>query len=73
MKALKQFVKHEGLVFHSKQNGPLAETTILTQALHSPLKHSTCPKRECMRSVFRKPETVWYQMSERTRKSHIFC
>jgi integrase len=44
MKALKQFVKHEGLVFHSKQNGPLAETTILTQALHPAVKALNMPK-----------------------------
>jgi integrase len=44
MKALKHFVKHDGLVFHSKQNGPLAETTILTQGLHPALKALGLPK-----------------------------
>src|SRR6266436_4666920 len=44
MKALKQFVKHDGLVFHSKNNGPLAETTILTQALHPAVKALGLPK-----------------------------
>jgi integrase len=44
MKALKQFAKHDGLVFHSKQNGPLAETTILTQALQPAVKALNLPK-----------------------------
>jgi integrase len=44
MKALKQFVKHDGLVFHSRSHGPLAETTILTQALHPAVKALGLPK-----------------------------
>jgi integrase len=44
MKALKQFVKHDGLVFHSSNHGPLAETTILTQALHPAVKALSLPK-----------------------------
>jgi len=39
MQALKQFLAgHEGLVFHSKHRGPLAETTILSQGLYPALK-----------------------------------
>ena len=44
MKALRQFVKHDGLVFHSRNHGPLAETTILTQALHPAVKALGLPK-----------------------------
>jgi integrase len=44
MKALKQFAKHDGLVFHSRNHGPLAETTILTQALHPAVKALGLPK-----------------------------
>jgi integrase len=44
MKALKQFVKHDGLVFHSKNNGPLAETTILTQAMYPAVSALSLPK-----------------------------
>src|SRR5262249_1315885 len=38
MRSLKQFVKHEGLVFRSKRGGPLVENTILVQGLHPALK-----------------------------------
>ena len=38
MKMLRRFAKHDGLVFHSKNNGTLAETTILTQGLHPAVK-----------------------------------
>jgi integrase len=38
IKALIQFAKKHGLVFRSKQDRPLAETTILTQGLHPALK-----------------------------------
>jgi len=38
MKTLRHFAKHDGLVFHSKNNGPLAETTILTQGLRPAVK-----------------------------------
>jgi integrase len=44
MKALKQFAKHDGLVFHSRNHGPLAETTILTQALHPAARVLGLPK-----------------------------
>jgi hypothetical protein len=44
MKALRHFVKHDGLVFHSKNNGTLAETTILTQGLHPAVKALRLPK-----------------------------
>jgi integrase len=44
IRALKGFLKHDGLVFHSKQNGPLAETTILTQGLHPAIKALGLPK-----------------------------
>jgi integrase len=44
MNSLKQFVKHDGLVFHSRNHGPLAETTILTQALHPAAKALGLPK-----------------------------
>jgi integrase len=44
MKALRHFVKHDGLVFHSKNNGRLAETTILTEGLHAAVKALGLPK-----------------------------
>jgi integrase len=44
IKALIQFAKKHGLVFRSRQNGPLAETTILTQGLHPALKALGLPK-----------------------------
>jgi integrase len=44
MKALRHFAKHDGLVFHSKNNGTLAETTILTQGLHPAAKAVGLPK-----------------------------
>ena len=44
LKRLRQFVKKDGLVFHSKNNGPLAETTILTQGLHPAVKKLELPK-----------------------------
>ena len=44
MKALRHFAKHDGLVFHSKNNGTLAETTILTQGLHPAVKAVGLPK-----------------------------
>jgi hypothetical protein len=44
MKALRHFAKHDGLVFHSKNNGTLAETTILTQGLHPAVKALGLPK-----------------------------
>jgi integrase len=44
MKALRHFAKHGGLVFHSKNNGTLAETTILTQGLHPAVKALGLPK-----------------------------
>ena len=44
MHALRKFLKHEGLVFRSKNNGPLAETTILTQGLHPAVKALNLPK-----------------------------
>jgi integrase len=44
MKALRHFAKHDGLVFHSKNNGTLAETTILTQGLHPAVKALSLPK-----------------------------
>lgn len=44
MKALRHFVKHDSLVFHSKNNGTLAETTILTQGLHPAVKALGLPK-----------------------------
>jgi integrase len=42
MRALKGFLN--GLVFRSKQGGPLAETTILTQGLHPAVKALRLPK-----------------------------
>jgi len=42
--ALRQFVKHEGLVFRSKHGAPLAETTILIQGLYPALKSLGLPK-----------------------------
>jgi integrase len=44
MKALRHFAKYDGLVFHSKNNGTLAETTILTQGLHPAVKALGLPK-----------------------------
>jgi integrase len=44
MKALRHFAKHDGLVFHSKNNGTLAETTILTQGVHPAVKGLGLPK-----------------------------
>jgi integrase len=44
MKALRHFAEHDGLVFHSKNNGTLAETTILTQGLHPTVKAIGLPK-----------------------------
>jgi integrase len=44
MNALRHFAKHSGLVFHSKNNGTLAETTILTQGLHPAVKALGLPK-----------------------------
>jgi len=44
MKALRYFAKHDGLVFHSKNNGTLAATTILTQGLHPAVKAVGLPK-----------------------------
>ena len=44
MKMLRHFAKHDGLVFHSKNNGTLAETTILTQGLHPVVKALGLPK-----------------------------
>jgi len=44
MRALRKFLKHEGLVFRSKNNGPLAETTILTQGLHPAVEALDLPK-----------------------------
>ena len=44
MKALRRFAKNDGLVFHSKNNGTLAETTILTQGLHPAVKALGLPK-----------------------------
>jgi len=44
MMALRHFAKHDGLVFHSKNNGTLAETTILTQGLHPAVKAFGLPK-----------------------------
>jgi len=44
LRALKRFLKHDGLVFCSKHNGPLAETTILTQGLHPAVKALNLPK-----------------------------
>jgi integrase len=44
MKALRHFAKVDGLVFHSKNNGTLAETTILTQGLHPAVKALGLPK-----------------------------
>ena len=44
MMALRHFANHDGLVFHSKNNGTLAETTILTQGLHAALKELGLPK-----------------------------
>jgi hypothetical protein len=38
MSALQKFLKHEGLVFQSKQGASLAETTILSQGLYPVLK-----------------------------------
>jgi integrase len=38
MKALRKYLTHRGLVFRSKNNEPLAETTILTQGLHPATK-----------------------------------
>jgi integrase len=42
--ALRQFVKHDGLLFRSKHGAPLAETTILTQGLYPALKSLGFPK-----------------------------
>lgn len=44
MKALRHFAKHDGPVFHSKNNGTLAETTILTQGLHPVVTALGLPK-----------------------------
>jgi integrase len=44
MKQLRQFAKHEGLVFRSKRGQPLAETTILTQGLHPAVEALGLPK-----------------------------
>jgi integrase len=41
---LSQRLHHDGLVFHSKNNGTLAETTILTQGLHPAVKALGLPK-----------------------------
>jgi integrase len=38
MQALREFLRHDGLVFQSKQGAPLAETMILTQGLHPAVK-----------------------------------
>ena len=44
MKMLRRFGKDDGLVFHSKKNGTLSETTILTQGLHPAVKELGLPK-----------------------------
>jgi len=44
MRTLRHFAEHDGLVFHSKNNGTLAETTILTQGLHPAVKALGLPK-----------------------------
>jgi integrase len=45
MRALKQFLAgRKGLVFHSRQGGPLAESTILIQGLHPAIKSLGLPK-----------------------------
>jgi len=44
MRALKEFLKRDGLVFQSRQHGPLAETMILTQGLHPAVKALGLPK-----------------------------
>lgn len=44
MKKLRHFAEQDGLVFHSKNNGTLAETTILTQGLHPAVKALGLPK-----------------------------
>jgi integrase len=44
MRTLKQFIKHEGLVFRSRRGGPLVENTILVQGLHPALKKLGFPK-----------------------------
>jgi integrase len=44
MHALRKFLKHEGLVFRSKNHGPLAETTILMQGLDPAVKALNLPK-----------------------------
>jgi integrase len=44
MRALRQFAKQNGLIFHAKNNGTLAETTILTQGLHPAVKALGLPK-----------------------------
>jgi integrase len=38
MRALKQFEKHDGLIFRSKRSGPLVENTILIQGITPVLK-----------------------------------
>jgi integrase len=44
MARLRQFAKHDGLVFRSRRGGPLAETTILTQGLYPAVKALGLPK-----------------------------
>jgi integrase len=44
MNALRHFAKRDRLVFHSKNNGTLAETTILKQGLHLAVKALGLPK-----------------------------
>ena len=44
MRSLKQFIKHDGLLFRSKRGGPLVENTILVQGLHPALKKLGLPK-----------------------------
>jgi integrase len=44
MQSLKDFLKHDGLVFQSQHGGPLAETTILTQGLHPAVTALNLPK-----------------------------
>ena len=44
MQALREFLRHDGLVFQSKHGGPLAETMILTQGLHPAVKALNLPK-----------------------------
>src|SRR5260370_13741443 len=44
MKALCLFAKHDGLVFHSKKNEPMAETTILTKVWPPAVKALGLPK-----------------------------